>query len=65
MSKIWSEEEINILKEKYGTITKRELLGFLPGRTFHSITWQASKYGLKTNLSLSNRRTKVNHNFFC
>lgn len=64
MSKIWSDEEINILKEKYGTITKRELLGFLPGRTFHSITWQASKYRLKTNMSISNRHTKINHNFF-
>ncbi len=41
----WSEKEIQILQEYYSTRNKEELLKFLPGRSWTSISHRASRLG--------------------
>lgn len=61
----WSKEELEILRSKYGTIKKRDLMLLLPNRTFASITWQASHLKLKANNNIVLKRLKPwNENFF-
>lgn len=45
---IWTNDEINILKNNYGKISNDEIQLLLPTRTYCSITTKAEKLGLKT-----------------
>lgn len=45
--KIWTNDEINILKNNYGKISNDEIQLLLPTRTYSSITSKAEKLGLK------------------
>lgn len=47
-NKIWTTEEINILKNNYGKISNDEIQSLLPNRTYKSITTKAKRLGLKT-----------------
>lgn len=39
----WTEEEIRVLKENWGKVSKEELEKLLPGRSFHSLHHKASR----------------------
>lgn len=43
----WSENEDNLLYEKYETSTKLELINLFPERTYHAIITRANSLGLK------------------
>lgn len=45
--KLWTEEELTLLKKLYWKTSQKELLKTLPGRTWSSILQKAAKLGLK------------------
>jgi hypothetical protein len=47
MSRIWTLQEDNILREKYPDLLTSDLMKFLPGRTYSSITGHANVLGIK------------------
>jgi len=47
MSRIWTLQEDNILREKYPDLLTSDLVNFLPGRTYSSITGHANVLGIK------------------
>ncbi len=56
---VWSEEEINYLRENYPTEQKEKLLDMLPDRTWTSIQVRASKMGIRRgNRKLNARSNK-------
>lgn len=64
MNKLWTQEEISILKNKYGKITAKQIITFLPRRTSVAIDLKAREIGLKANPSLTRRITNLDLDFF-
>jgi hypothetical protein len=60
----WTDEEINILIDNYGTIKKIDLLTLLPNRTIKSIGWKAQDLKLVANRNITNKKTVFNFSFF-
>lgn len=52
MRKEWSDEETELLKEKYNTISNEELLKLFPERTYVSIYKKARKLGIYKNKNI-------------
>ena len=50
-TRLWSEEELNILKELYLETPKDEIIRKLPNRTWYAINIKASLLGIKRNQS--------------
>ena len=47
MSRVWTLKEDDILREKYADLFTIDLMDFLPGRTYSSITGHANVLGIK------------------
>jgi len=47
LHKIWSEQEKEILRSSWSSATKEDIMKALPNRTWHGITQQAMKMGIK------------------
>lgn len=45
----WTEQEVDLLKEKYATTPRQDLLEIFEGRTWQSIRCKAQQLGLKRN----------------
>ena len=52
MRKEWSDEETELLKEKYNTVSNEELLKLFPERTYISIYKKARKLGIYKNKNI-------------
>lgn len=57
-NRLWSEEEVSILKEHFGTTVRSELLPLLPNRTWRQILRKGKKLGLERPKSLEERVRK-------
>jgi len=45
-SVLWTEEELDLLKRRYRTATRRQLLEAFPTRGYKALVWQATKMGM-------------------
>lgn len=61
--KLWTQEEVKILKEKYETATRQELLEIFEGRTWQSIRSKAQSIGLKRSDDASRLSKSLGHRY--
>jgi len=64
--KNWTEQEIDILKQNYGKISRKDLIKLLPNKNIKptSITRYAWKLGLHGNMSIGRRLYSFNEHYF-
>lgn len=60
---IWSEKELQILKENYETLSSDKISELL-NRSAAAIRWKAQDIGLKANVSLRSKKYTFNEDFF-
>ncbi|MBC8264124.1 MAG: recombinase family protein [Anaerolineales bacterium] len=57
-NRLWSEEEVSIIREHFGTTVRSELLPLLPNRTWRQILRKGKRLGLERPKSLEERVRK-------